>query len=54
MSVTPSCLTDYTQASGGTTIGQRKSLLDRAQREVRRIANRRNIERLSKRHATDA
>ncbi|MCP4320039.1 MAG: glycosyltransferase family 25 protein [Hyphomicrobiales bacterium] len=51
--VAPSGLTDCTRAAGGSTIGNRKSLIDRANREVRRIAYRRNIERLSRRHDTE-
>lgn len=53
MFVRPSGLTDYTAASGGSTIGQRKSLIDRAQREYKRMAYRGKIRRLSRRHAID-
>lgn len=50
--VAPSGLVDCTQAAGGSTIGNRKTLGDRVNREVRRFAYRRNIERLSRRHGT--
>lgn len=50
--VAPSGLTDCTQAAGGSTIGHRKSLIDRVNREVRRTAYRRKIDRLSRLHST--
>ncbi|MEX3008135.1 glycosyltransferase family 25 protein [Hoeflea sp. TYP-13] len=52
--VSPSGLSDCTQAAGGSTIGNKKTLIDRANREVRRLAYRKNIARLSKRHQAPA
>ena len=52
MFVVPSGLSDFAQASGGSTIGQSKSLMERVSREVKRFEYRRSIKRLSRRHLT--
>ena len=54
MVVVPSGLADYTPAAGGSTISSRKSIVDRVNREVRRMVYRRTIGRLSRRHCVDA
>ena len=48
LAVTPSGLSDHTQAAGGSTIASGKSVFERVSREIRRFAYRRKIERLSR------
>ena len=52
--VTPSGLSDHTQAAGGSTIASGKSVFERVSREIRRFAYRRKIERLSRNHKAPA
>ncbi|WP_136658632.1 glycosyltransferase family 25 protein [Nitratireductor sp. XY-223] len=52
--LTPSGLTNHTEAAGGSTIASGKTVFERVNREIRRFSYRRKIEKLSRRHQAPA